>query len=153
MTEKAYKLISHNKKAGHNYSFIETLEVGISLLGNEVKSIRLGRVNLRDAFARIVNGELWLFNCHINPYALAHSVSKVDPIRNRKLLLHKRQLNKWLGKVQEKGLTIVPIKLYFSGQRVKLQIALAKAKKLHDKREAIKQKDVSRSLRKAQKRY
>tara|TARA_Y100001970_G_scaffold291615_1_gene429448 strand:+ start:702 stop:1163 length:462 start_codon:yes stop_codon:yes gene_type:complete len=153
MAEKSYKLISHNKKAGHNYTFIEKLEVGISLLGNEVKSIRLGRINIRDSFARIINGELWLFNCHINPYAQAHMASKIDPVRNRKLLLHKHQLNKWLGKVQEKGLTIVPVKLYFSGQRVKLEIALAKAKKLHDKREAIKQKDIRRSIRHTQKRF
>ena len=153
MADRMYKLIAHNKKAAHNYLFLETLQVGISLLGNEVKSIRLGRVNIRDSFARIINGELWLFNCHINPYNLAHRASKIEPVRNRKLLLHKRQLNKWLGKVQEKGLTIVPVKLYFSGQYVKLDIALAKAKKLHDKREAIKQKDIKRSLRQSQKRY
>ena len=143
-----YKVIAQNKKARHNYLLLETLEVGIALLGNEVKSIRQGRVNLRDAYARVINNELWLFNCHITPYPHAHRAAIPDPVRDRKLLLHRRQLNKWLGKVQEKSLTLVPVKLYFKKSHVKLEIALAQAKKLHDKCASLKEKSVKRDIQK-----
>ena len=142
------KVIAQNKKARHDYHLLETLEVGISLLGNEVKSIRQGRVNLRDAYARVIRNELWLFNCHITPYPQAHRAAIPDPVRDRKLLLHKRQLNKWLGKVQEKGLTLVPVKLYFKKAYVKLEIGLAQAKKLHDKRASLKEKSIKREIQK-----
>lgn len=143
----SYKLISHNRKASHNYTFIESVEVGIVLKGNEVKSIRQGKVNLGESFARIDNNELWLHNCHINPYTQANTFHKIDPTRTRKLLLHAHQLKKWLGKVKEKGLTLVPKKLYFKDQKVKLEIALSKAKKLHDKRHALKEKSIQKELR------
>jgi len=149
--DSGYKLIAHNKKARHDYIFIDTLEVGIVLLGNEVKSIRQGKVQLRDSFARVINEELWLFNCHITPYAQAHRAAVPDPVRDRKLLLHKRELKKWLGKVQTKGLTLIPVKLYFKKSNVKVQIALAQAKKLHDKRAALKEKNVKREIRKGSK--
>ncbi len=152
MTKQSYILVSQNKKAFHNYTFTEKLEVGIVLLGNEVKSIRQGRIHLRDSFARIINEELWLFNCHITPYTQAHRISKIDPVRNRKLLLHKHQLKKWIGKVQEKGLTLVPTKLYFSGSKVKLEIGLGKAKKLHDKRAQLKEKAANRDIQRHLKR-
>lgn len=152
MSEKQYKLIVQNKKAHHNYTFSEKLEVGIALLGNEVKSIRQGRIQIRDSFARIINEELWLFNCHIPIYEQAHKIVKLDPVRNRKLLLHKRQLKKWIGKTQEKGLTLIPIKLYFSGSKVKLEIGLGLAKKLHDKRAKLKDKSVTRDIQRHLKR-
>tara|TARA_B100001989_G_C24245785_1_gene319598 strand:+ start:74 stop:535 length:462 start_codon:yes stop_codon:yes gene_type:complete len=147
MKKKQDNLISDNKKARFNYEFIEKIEAGLMLTGNEVKSIRAGRIHLRDAFARIINEECWLFNCHITPYNMAHKADKINPTRDRKLLLHKRQLKKWIGKVQEKGLTLVPTKMYFSGQYVKVQIALAKAKKIHDKRQQLKEKAIQKDVR------
>ena len=146
MSDKTYKLIAQNKKAFHNYTFTEKLEVGIVLLGHEIKSIRQGRIHIRDSFARIINEELWLFNCHIPAYENVHRIVKLDPIRNRKLLLHKRQLKKWIGKTQEKGLTLVPTKLYFSGSKIKLEIGLGSAKKLHDKRAKLKEKATNRDI-------
>ena len=152
MAKKNETLITDNKKARFNYEFIEKLEAGIVLSGNEVKSIRAGRLNLRDAFARIVDEECWLYNCHITPYAQAHTADKINPTRQRKLLLHKHQLKKWIGKVQEKGLTLVPTKMYFSGSHVKVQLALAKAKKLHDKRQHLKEKAIQKDMRQFHKR-
>ena len=143
--------IADNRQARFNYDFIETLEAGIVLSGNEVKSIRSGRIHLRDAFARIIQDECWLFNCHITPYTHAHQIDKIDPVRNRKLLLHKQQLRKWIGKVQEKGLTLIPTKLYFSGQYVKVQLALAKAKKVHDKRRQLKEKAIKKDIQRSTK--
>ena len=147
MKKKQSNLITDNKKARFNYELIEKVESGIVLSGNEVKSIRAGRINLGDAFARIINEECFLFNCHITPYSFAHKADKINPTRDRKLLLHKRQLKKWIGKVQEKGLTLVPTKMYFSGQHVKVEIALGRAKKLHDKRQHLKEKAIQKDVR------
>ena len=145
--EKAvYKVIAQNKRARFNYEILETLEVGIVLNGNEVKSVRAGKVTLQDSFARIDNNELWLHNCHISPYSQANTFYKIDPTRTRKLLAHKKQIKKWLGKTEEKGLTITVTRLFLKGQYVKCEVALARAKKLHDKREKLKEKDVKREL-------
>ena len=152
MSDKQYKVIVQNKKAFHNYIILEKLEVGIVLVGNEVKSIRQGKIQIRDSFARIINEELWLFNCHIPVYEQAHKIVKLDPVRNRKLLLHKKQLKKWIGKTQEKGLTLIPTKLYFSGSKVKLEIGLGSAKKLHDKRAQLKEKAAHRDIQRHLKR-
>jgi SsrA-binding protein len=152
MSDKTYKLIAQNKKAFHNYTLTEKLEVGIALLGHEVKSIRQGRIHIRESFARVIKDELWLFNCHIPPYEQAHRIVKLDPVRNRKLLLHKRQLKKWIGKTQEKGLTLIPTKLYFSGSKVKLEIGLGAAKKIHDKRAKLKEKASNRDIQRHLKR-
>ncbi|RAP26606.1 SsrA-binding protein [Candidatus Marinamargulisbacteria bacterium SCGC AG-343-D04] len=154
MTKKKqpFKIVASNKKAHHNYTIIETLEAGIALKGNEVKSIRKGLVSLKESFARIDNMEIWLQNCHVTPYAEANTFYKIDATRNRKLLLHKKQIEKWMGKAQEKGLTIIATKLYIKHNKVKCEIALAKAKKLYDKRDDIKQKDIKRSIQKEMKR-
>ena len=141
------RVVSDNKKARFNYEFIEKIEAGIILSGNEVKSIRASKIQLGDAYARIINEECWLLNCHISPYTQAHKVEKINPTRDRKLLLHKKQIKKWIGKVQTKGLTLVPTKVYFSGQFVKVELALGKAKKLHDKRQKLKEKAIQRSVR------
>lgn len=152
MTQPSTTLIALNKKATHNYTFLESLEAGVVLLGNEVKSVRKRHVQLKESFARIMNNELWLFNCHITPYSHAHSASKIDPIRTRKLLIHRKQLKKWLGKVQQKGLTLVVKKMYFSGNNVKVELALAQAKKLYDKRATMKEKEVKRAMARSLKR-
>ena len=148
MSQEKFRAIAINRKASHNYTFIEKLEVGVVLRGHEVKSIRQGKVQLKDAFARIINNELWLFNCHISPYTQTHTIISQDPVRDRKLLLHAKQLKKWIGKVQEKGLTLIPTKMYFSNQHIKVEIALGQAKKLHDKRASIKEKSIKRDLQK-----
>jgi len=142
----AIKLIAQNKNAYRNFELLDKLEVGVVLLGNEVKSIRQGNVTLRDSFAKIDKEELWLMNCHIAPYEQANSFYKIDPTRNRKLLLHKRELLRWLGKVHQKGLAIIVTKLYFRNNKVKVQVALGKSKKLHDKRQSLKEKSIKRDI-------
>ena len=147
------KVISQNKKAYHNFEILEKLEVGLMLKGHEIKSIRAGKVNLKESYARVDKNELWLMGCHISPYLQSHTIEKIDPVRNRKCLLHKKQLKKWLGKVNEKGLTIVPLKLYFSdSNKIKCEIGLVRSKKLHDKRKQIKEKSIQRDLQRATKR-
>ena len=144
------KIIVDNRKARHDYFLVEKFEAGIVLVGTEVKSLRAGRVNLKDSYAQIDDGELYLYNMHISPYEHG-SFSNVDPTRKRKLLMHKREIMRLLGKVKEKGLTLVPTKLYFSNGRVKVEIALAQGKKLHDKRATQKEKDAKREIDKAMK--
>lgn len=142
------RLIADNRKALHDYHVLETFEAGIALLGTEVKAIREGRVNLRDSFARIDRGEVWLLNVHISPYShtgYAHH----DERRQRKLLLHRAEIRKLTGRVTEKGLTLVPLRLYFKDGRVKAAIALVKGKQLHDKRETIRRREVDRETRAA----
>jgi SsrA-binding protein len=141
------KQVANNKKAFFNYEILDKLEVGVQLVGCEVKSIREGHVHIRDAYARIVSHELWLLNCLIDPYSHGNR-SNPDPLRNRKLLIHRYQLVKWAKKVGEKGLVIVPLQLYLTRGKVKIEIGLGRPKKLHDKRESIKEKDISRQLAK-----
>ena len=141
-------LIADNRKAFHDYHILETFEAGIALLGTEVKGIREGRANLRDSYAQVDRGEVWLHNVHINPYSHRGYVDH-DPKRKRRLLLHKYEIRKLIGKTVEQGLTLVPTRLYFKNGRVKVSIALAKGKQAHDKRDAIRQREVDRETRAA----
>ncbi|OBV29390.1 SsrA-binding protein [Helicobacter sp. CLO-3] len=148
------KLIAQNKKALHDYTILESLEAGISLIGAEVKSLRLSRCNLKDSFIRFIKGEAWVFGMHISHLASVNPHFRPDEKRARKLLLHKKQLDKWLGKVSQEGLTAVPLKIYFNEKgKVKLQIALAKGKNLHDKREALKKKILDKEAQASLKNY
>jgi SsrA-binding protein len=142
------QLIADNRKAYHDYHILETFEAGIALLGTEVKGIREGRANLRDSFARVEGGEVWMFNVHINPYSHRGYVDH-DPKRKRRLLLHKAEIRKLIGKTVEKGLTLVPTRLYFKNGKVKVALALAKGKQAHDKRETIRRREVDRETRAA----
>jgi SsrA-binding protein len=143
------KVITDNRKARHDYFIEETYEAGIALQGTEVKSMRLGRVNLKDSYAHIQNGQLVLSNMHISPYEKASHFNH-DPLRDRKLLMHKREIMRLWGKTREKGLTLVPLKLYFNEKnKVKVEIGLAKGKKLYDKREDLAKKDAERQIKRA----
>jgi SsrA-binding protein len=142
------KIIATNKKAFHDYFIDEVLEAGMVLLGTEVKSLRLGKANLKDAFCRIMGGELYVNNLHISPYEFGNRENH-DPTRVRKLLVHRAELDKLTRKVEEKGLSLVPTKLYFKEGRVKLEIGIARGKKLHDKRETLKQKEAGREMARA----
>ncbi|MGQ0734120.1 MAG: SsrA-binding protein SmpB [Acidobacteriota bacterium] len=139
-------LIAENRKALFDYHILETFEAGIVLLGTEVKGIREGRANLRDSFARVEQGEVWLYNVHINPYSHRGYVDH-DPRRRRKLLLRREQIRKLIGRTVEKGLTLVPTRAYFKNGLVKVTIALARGKQLHDKRETIRRREVDRETR------
>jgi SsrA-binding protein len=141
-------LIADNRKAFFDYHILETFEAGIALLGTEVKGIREGQANLRDSYARVDNGEVWLFNVHINPYSHRGYVDH-DPKRKRRLLLHKYEIRKLIGKTVEKGLTLVPTKMYFKNGKVKVAIALARGKAVHDKRETLRRREVDRETRAA----
>ena len=142
------KPIADNRKAGHDFHLLEQFEAGLVLTGTEVKSIREGGANLRDSFCRLEGAEAFLLGAHIGQYSHAGSAAH-DPVRPRKLLLHRNELNKLLGKTTEKGLTIVPLRLYFKKGRVKVVIALAKGKKVYDKRETIKRREAERETRAA----
>ncbi len=145
------KIITTNHKGYRDYAVIETLECGIELKGSEVKSIRQGKINLNDGFARIEEGELILYNTHINPYAEA-SYMNVEPTRKRRLLLHKNQIDKLEGKLTQKGLTLVPLKAYFNPRGfVKIELALCKGKKLYDKRDNIKRRETDIAMRRMMK--
>ncbi len=139
------KTIARNRKAYHDYFLYDTYEAGIVLTGTEIKSIRAGRVNLRDSYVQIRAGQAWLVNVHISPYA-AGSRENPDPRRDRKLLLHLREIYRLQSAVQEKGLTIVPLRLYLKNNRAKVEIALARGKKLYDKRAAIEKKEAQRDI-------
>ncbi len=143
-----FKVIATNRKAYHDYSIEETHEAGIVLTGTEIKSVRAGSVNLKDAYAQVKNGEMWLFNVHISPYEPA-SRENVDPDRTRKLLLHRQEINRLMGKVQEKGLTIIPLRMYLKKNRAKIELALVKGKRMFDKREAIARRDSDREIQRA----
>ena len=146
--ERAQRVIADNRKAFHDYHVLESWEAGLVLLGTEVKAIREGRVNLRDSFARVEKGEVWLENVHISPYShtgYAHHAER----RQRKLLLHDHEIRKMAGRVAEKGLTMVPLQMYFKNGRVKVQLALVKGKQAHDKRETIRRREVDRETRAA----
>jgi SsrA-binding protein len=140
--------IADNRKAFHDYHILETFEAGIALLGTEVKGIREGQANLRDSFARVDGGEVWLFNVHINPYSHRGYVDH-DPRRKRRLLLHKAEIRKLIGKTVEKGLTLVPTRMYFKRGKVKVALALAKGKQAHDKRETLRRREIDRETRAA----
>jgi len=146
--EQAQKIIADNRKAHHDYHLLDTFEAGIALLGTEVKSIREGGANLRDSFARIEAGEVWIYNVHISPYR-NRGYSDHDPKRRRKLLLHRQEIKKLIGKTTERGMTIVPVRMYLKNGRVKVAISLAKGKKAHDKRETIKRRETDRETRAA----
>lgn len=140
------KIVCKNKKAFHEYHIDQTLEAGMVLSGSEVKSLRAGRANIKDGYAQVKNGEVFLYNVHISPYSFATQTGS-DPLRVRKLLLHRREINKLIGKVQEKGIALIPLKIYFiSNGKVKVELGLARGKKLHDKRAALKEKQSSREM-------
>jgi SsrA-binding protein len=143
----AEKVVATNRKAFHNFHILETYEAGLALRGTEVKSLREGQVNFKDSYAAIDNSEAWLIGCHISPYHHGTDANH-DPERRRKLLLHRREIGRLLGKVAERGLTLVPLRLYFKEGRAKVELGLARGKKLHDKREAIRERDERRELAK-----
>lgn len=143
MGRESVKLIANNKKAYHDYFIEDTYEAGISLAGTEVKSLRMGKCSVKESFIRIENGEMTVYGMHISPYEKGNIFNK-DPLRPRKLLLHKYEINKMAGKIAEKGYTLVPLKVYFKGSLVKLEVGLAKGKKLYDKRQDIAKKDAKR---------
>jgi len=147
------KVVAENKKAFFNYEILEKLEAGISLLGSEVKSIREGRISLKESFADIKDGEVYLLNCHISPYEAANQFNH-DPLRPRKLLLHRQEIKRLTGKIKEKGLTLIPTRIYLNDKgRVKVEIALARGKRAYEKKEAIKARDLERELRAEMKRW
>lgn len=142
------KVVTQNKKAFHDYFILDTYEAGIELKGTEIKSVRLGHVNLKDAFIRFKNDEAFIENMHIAPYEQGN-IFNHEPLRNRKLLLHKKQIKKLQREVKENGLTVVPTKLYFNTSKLKIEIALARGKKLYDKRQDLKAKDAKRDMERA----
>lgn len=144
------KTLATNKKAFHEYFILDRLESGIALLGTEVKAIREGRLNLKDSYALIQSGEAFLFNCHISPYSHGNRENH-DPTRTRKLLLHSREIQKLIGKTQEKGLTLMPLRVYLKHGRVKVELGIARGKKLIDKRETERRKEADREARAAMK--
>ncbi|MCR5798369.1 SsrA-binding protein SmpB [Eubacterium xylanophilum] len=143
MAKESTKLIANNKKAWHDYFIEEKYEAGIELSGTEVKSIRMGRCSIKESFVRIQDGEVFIYGMHVSPYEKGNIFNK-DPLRVRKLLLHKSEIRKLVGKMAQKGFTIVPLQVYFKGSLVKVEIGLAKGKKLYDKRADIAKKDVKR---------
>lgn len=143
MGKESTKLIANNKKAYHEYFIDETYEAGIALHGTEVKSMRMGKCSIKESFIRIENGEVFVYGMHVSPYEKGNIFNK-DPLRVKKLLMHKYEINKLAGKVAEKGYTLVPLQVYFKNGRVKTQIGLARGKKLYDKRESIARKDQRR---------
>jgi SsrA-binding protein len=146
--EGGRKVVARNRKARHEYEILETLDAGIALKGPEVKSIREGKVSFQDSFARVEGGEVWLHSLHISPYEQANRYNE-DPLRPRKLLLHRDEIRRLVGKVEEKGLTLVPLEIYFVRGYAKVQIAVARGRKLHDKRDALKRKAQEREARRA----
>ena len=146
--ELAQKSIAENRKAFHDYHIIETFEAGVALLGTEVKAIREGNVNLRDSYARIDGAEVWLYNVHIKPYS-HRGYADHEPTRKRKLLLHRQEIRKLIGRTVERGMTLVPTRMYFKNGHVKVALGLAKGKQEHDKRETIKKREADRETRAA----
>ena len=152
MSTNHIKLITENRKARHDYFIEETYEAGMVLLGTEVKSLRLGRVNLKDSYARINRGEVFVHQIHIGAYPFAY-YGNHDPLRKRKLLLHRYEINKLYGKVNEKGFSLIPLKIYFQNGKAKLTLALARGKRKYDKRESIRRRDEQRDLDRLKKDY
>lgn len=143
MAKAPKKLIANNKKVYHDYFLDEKYETGVALAGTEVKSLRMGKCSIKEAFVRIENEEVWIYGMHISPYEKGNIFNK-DPLRPKKLLMHKQEIRKLIGKIKEKGYTLVPVEVYFSGSLVKVEIALARGKKLYDKRADIAKKDQKR---------
>jgi SsrA-binding protein len=139
------KIITQNRKARHDYHILETMETGIVLQGTEVKSLRDGKANLKDSYASVKDGEVFLYNVHISPYSHGN-LNNHDPVRTRKLLLHRKEIKKLIGRVQEKGLTMVPLKLYFKNGVAKVELAIVKGKRQYDKREDIAKRDAEREM-------
>ena len=138
------RVVASNRRARHDYESIETVECGIVLQGSEVKSLREGRIALQDAYARVIDGEVWLFGVHVPPYAQANGFGAHEPDRRRKLLLHRRQIDEWMGRTQQQSLTLVPLSIYFSDGRAKVELALARGRRQYDKRHAIASRDATR---------
>jgi len=149
---KKEKTIVRNRKARYNYEIIDSIETGIVLLGSEVKSLRQGKASLADCYARIKNGEVWLIGMHISQYE-QNTIENLDPLRDRKLLLHKSEIKRLLRKIDEKGMTLVPLRLYFKNNIAKLELGIARGKRQYDKKVAIAQRDVKRELERDQKKY
>jgi SsrA-binding protein len=147
MTEED-RVVATNRRARHEYEILETFEAGLVLRGTEVKSLRTGQVNFKDSYATVRNSELWLLGCHISPYSHGTDANH-DPERDRKLLLHRREIRRLTGKIAERGLTVVPLKLYFKAGRAKIEIGLARGKKLHDKRATLRERETRREMDKA----
>jgi SsrA-binding protein len=139
------RTVATNRRARHDYEILEAVEVGLVLRGTEVKALRQGQINFKDSYAVIRNNEAWLVGCHISPYSHGTDANH-DPERDRKLLLHRREISRLTGKVAERGLTLVPLRLYFKSGRAKLEIGLARGKKLHDKRSALREREVRREM-------
>ncbi len=152
MPKNVTKIIAVNRRARYDYFIEDEYEAGMVLTGTEVKSLRLGKANIKDSYARVVNGEVFVYQLHIGPYPFAY-YGNHEPLRTRKLLLHKQEIKRLYSKVNEKGHTLVPLKLYFVGGKVKLSIALVKGKRQYDKREAIRSRDEKRYLDRARKQY
>lgn len=146
--EARMKNFAINRQAAHYYQFLEKFEAGMELMGTEVKSIREGKVNLKDSYATVKRGEVWLVNCHISTYT-SGSYLNHDPLRERRLLLHQQEINKLISRTQEKGLTLVPIRLYLKGNKIKCELALAKGKKVYDRRETEKRRTIKRETEQA----
>ena len=142
------KDVAANRQAYHNYEIIEKFEAGMVLTGTEIKSAREGRVNLKDAYGLVKNGEIWLLNCHISPYSHGNYANH-DPLRTRKLLMHHSEIRRLIGRTTERGLTLVPLKVYLKAGRLKCELALAKGRKVHDKREASRLKTIDKEARQA----
>ena len=136
--------VASNRRARHDYDILDTVECGMVLQGSEVKSLRAGRIALQDSYARIIDGEMWLFGVHVPPYAQANGFGAHDPDRRRKLLLHRRQIDEWMGKAQQQALTMVPLSIYFKEGRAKVELALARGRRQYDKRHAIATRDAGR---------
>lgn len=151
-TKEVVKIVSDNRKARYLYEILETYEAGLQLTGTEVKSIRAGKVNLTDGYALIRRGEALLLNVHISTYDASGPYFNHEPRRTRKLLLHRKEISKLIGKIEQKGLTLIPLKMYIKGNWIKISLGLAKGKKLHDKRESLKQRQDKRDMARAMKR-
>ena len=149
MPPKGTKLVAQNRRARHDFEILDTFECGIALEGSEVKSLREGRAQLRDSYARVEDGEVWLLGAHVPPYAFAHGPDGHDPERRRKLLLHRRQIDELTGRTRQEGLTLVPLSVYFKDGRAKVELALAKGRKAYDKRHAIAARDAAREVERA----
>jgi SsrA-binding protein len=141
---EANRVVASNRRARHDYDILDTTECGVVLQGSEVKSLRAGRIALQDSYARIIDGEMWLFGVHVPPYAQANGFGAHDPDRRRKLLLHRRQIDEWMGRSQQQSLTMVPLSIYFKEGRAKVELALARGRRQYDKRHAIATRDAGR---------
>src|SRR5690349_2049153 len=149
MAPKGTKVVASNRRARHDYDILETFECGIVLTGSEVKSIRDGKIQLKDSFARVQDGEMWLHGVHISPYVYAHGADGHDPDRTRKLLLHRGEIDELMGRTQQESLTLIPLAVYFKEGRAKVELGLAKGRRRYDKRQAIATRDAAREAERA----